>query len=67
VAESLKVAPEECVYVGDSSVDMLTAKNSGAFAVGVAWGFRPVDELVEYGASRILDSPSDLVELLLEC
>jgi len=64
VAESLKVSPEECVYVGDSSVDMLTAKNSAAFAVGVAWGFRPVDELVKYGAARILDSPMQLLELL---
>ena len=66
VAESLQVSPEECVYVGDSSVDMLTARNSAAFAVGVAWGFRPVDELVEYGASRILDSPLQLLKLFNE-
>jgi phosphoglycolate phosphatase len=66
VAQSLKVSPEECVYVGDSSVDMLTAKNSGSLAVGVAWGFRPVDELIKYGASRILDSPMQLLELFNE-
>ena len=66
VCQTLEVLPEECLYVGDSSVDMLTAKNSGAFAVGVAWGFRPVEELVEYGADRILDSPTDLLELLCE-
>ena len=66
VAESLGVTPELCVYVGDSSVDMLTAKNSGALAVGVAWGFRHVDELVEYGADRILDTPQQLLELLNE-
>ncbi|MFT5094031.1 MAG: phosphoglycolate phosphatase-like HAD superfamily hydrolase, partial [Porticoccaceae bacterium] len=35
-------------------------------AVGVAWGFRPVDELVEYGAARILDSPAQLLELFNE-
>lgn len=63
VAESLGVTPEVCVYVGDSSVDMLTARNSGTLAVGVAWGFRPVEELVEYGASRILDTPMELLEL----
>lgn len=62
VCEALGVAPKECVYVGDSSVDMLTAKNSGAMAVGVAWGFRPVEELVEYGAARILETPSQLLE-----
>ena len=66
VAESLKVVPKECFYVGDSSVDMLTAKNSGAVAVGVAWGFRPVEELVKYGAAHILDSPMQLLELLNE-
>jgi phosphoglycolate phosphatase len=66
VCQTLDVLPEESLYVGDSSVDMLTAKNSGAFAVGVAWGFRSVEELVEYGADRILDSPMDLLELLCE-
>ena len=64
VAAALGVSPEECIYVGDSSVDMLTARNSGAKAVGVAWGFRPVDELVEYGADQILDSPQQLLDLL---
>ncbi len=66
VCEALGVAPNECVYIGDSSVDMLTAKNSEALAVGVAWGFRPVEELVEYGAARILDVPFDLLELFGE-
>ncbi|NQV24265.1 MAG: HAD family hydrolase [Rhodopirellula sp.] len=63
VCQALEVAPDECLYVGDSSVDMLTARNSGALAVGVAWGFRPVEELVEYGAARILDTPAQLLEL----
>lgn len=66
VCEALDVLPEECVYVGDSSVDMLTARNSRALAVGVAWGFRPVEELVEYGADRILDTPAQLLELFGE-
>jgi phosphoglycolate phosphatase len=61
--EVLGVMPEECAYVGDSSVDMLTAKDSRALAVGVAWGFRPVEELVEYGADQILDTPEQLLEL----
>lgn len=64
VCQALDVAPERCAYVGDSSVDMLTAKNSGTLAVGVAWGFRPVDELIEYGADRILEEPAQLLELV---
>ena len=66
VCAALGVAPEECVYVGDSSVDMLTAKRSRALAVGVAWGFRPVEELIEHGAARILQTPSQLLELFGE-
>ena len=64
VCQSLRVPADDCLYVGDSSVDMLTAKNSGAYAVGVAWGFRPVEELVEYGADQILEFPAQLLELI---
>lgn len=67
VCQALNVEASECLYVGDSSVDMLTAKNSGAFAVGVAWGFRPVEELIEYGADQILNTPVDLLQLLDGC
>lgn len=64
ICQTLGVGASECIYVGDSSVDMLTAKNSAALPVGVAWGFRPVEELVEYGAARVLDEPAELLELL---
>lgn len=64
VCQRLNVQAAQCLYVGDSSVDILTGKNSGAFAVGVAWGFRPVEELIEHGADRILDTPAQLLESL---
>ena len=48
------------VYVGDSSVDMETAKNAGAIALGVTWGFRTREELEESGARFILEMPADL-------
>lgn len=51
-------------YLGDSDVDMFTAKNSGMHAVGVSWGFRPVEELRECGAEVILEQPGDLLNLL---
>lgn len=66
VAEFLGVSAQDCVYVGDSSVDMLTAKNSGALAVGVAWGFRPTEELVEYGAAHVLNSSPELLKLFAD-
>ena len=52
--------PEEVAYFGDSSVDMETAKNAGAIALGVTWGFRTREELEESGARFILEMPADL-------
>ena len=43
VLEKLNVTPDECLFVGDSGVDMQTAKNANIKAVGVLWGFRKKD------------------------
>lgn len=64
VTEALSVLPKECIFVGDSSVDMLTAKASGAYAVGVTWGFRSKQELIESGADVIIDNPLEILNLL---
>lgn len=50
---SYKVAPSECIYIGDSNVDMLTAENAGVDAIGVLWGFREEKELREAGATYL--------------
>ena len=62
VTETMGVAPGETVYLGDSGVDMQTAVNSGTLPVGVLWGFREKDELLENGAKVLLSHPSDLFE-----
>ena len=64
VLEKLNVTPDECLFVGDSGVDMQTAKNANIKAVGVLWGFRKQDELLENGADVIISSPQNLLELL---
>lgn len=64
IAERLRVPPAECLYLGDTSVDMQTATRAGMFAVGAAWGFRPVAELLEYGARAIVEQPWDVVALI---
>lgn len=63
-AAVLGVAPEDCLFVGDSDVDMMTARNAGMRAIGVSWGFRPVEELLEAGAEVILGEPADLFRIL---
>jgi len=54
----------DCHFIGDSDVDMMTAVNAGMHAVGVSWGFRPVEELLGAGAEFILEEPHDLCSLI---
>lgn len=60
----LSVKPIECVFVGDSKMDVQTGVNSGAFPVGVLWGFRKAVELIAGGAKRIIESPKELLEII---
>ncbi len=70
VGEIMSAAPDvtkrEIVYVGDSNVDMLTGANAGVFTVGVTWGFRSREELASCNPSKIVDSPEELAELILD-
>jgi phosphoglycolate phosphatase len=63
LAEYFQVSPEECVYVGDTNVDMLTGNAAGMYTVGVTWGFRTEEELREHNAHRIIHHPTELCEL----
>lgn len=63
IAEKLAVLPEECVFVGDSGVDMQTAKNAGALAVGVLWGFRSEEELREAGADALVTRAEEISKI----
>ncbi len=64
VAELLGVRPEECVYVGDSDVDIETAAASRMPCISVSWGFRTRQQLTEAGAARIAATPEELYRLL---
>lgn len=61
IASKMGVEPAEVAYLGDTSVDMDTAVNAGFLPVGVTWGFRPREELLEHGAKVLLDSPEELL------
>lgn len=54
------VCAEECVFVGDSDVDMKTGKNSGMYTVGVSWGYRSPEILLSAGADAICNTASDI-------
>lgn len=58
--KELKAEKKNAVYVGDSDVDFLTAKNSGLDFIGVSWGFKGREFLKNLGAENIADTPSDV-------
>jgi len=64
IAARLQVRPRECLYLGDTNTDMQTARAAGMFAVGATWGFRPGEELRASGAQVLLDTPTEVLDLL---
>ncbi len=64
IKKILGLADQEMLYVGDSGTDMKTAKAASLYAVGVLWGFRPEGELKSAGADRLIELPSDLLEVI---
>ena len=57
--------PEETLFVGDSNVDIRTAKNAGLKSCGVLWGFRTAEELLAEGADYLADTADELTEVIL--
>ena len=62
--EELGVDVNECVYIGDTDVDIETANNSGMDCISVSWGFRTRTELEGYGAEMIADTAEDILKFL---
>lgn len=63
IAERYNLEPSRIAFVGDTKIDMITAKNAGMYPIGVTWGFRSVEELKENGAGKIISNPQELLEL----
>ena len=64
LAEELGAAPGGVLYIGDSGVDMDTAKNAGMDSCGVLWGFRSKEELLEHGAMYLAGDPAELEKVI---
>lgn len=56
--------PSEVLYAGDTNTDMQTARQGGMFAVGVLWGFRSREELIENGAKELISTPQDILQFI---
>lgn len=63
IASQLGLPPTQFLYVGDTNIDMATARAAGMHAVGVTWGFRTAGELWEAGAHAVIGRPEELVEI----
>ena len=63
-ARRLGVSPAECLYVGDSGIDMQTARAAQMCSVGVLWGFRGKAELLKDGAQALISQPGEVLGLL---
>lgn len=57
----LEVGEEDAVYVGDSDVDLETARQSGLPCISVLWGFRDRDFLIKHGAKTFVSAPQELL------
>lgn len=64
VLNKLKKDIKDAVYVGDSEIDIETAKNLGTPSIGVTWGFRDKEELKAAGADFIIEEPAELLDVI---
>lgn len=64
IAKELNVATKECLYIGDSDVDMQTGNAAGVTTIGVTWGFRSREVLKENGAAYIVDKAQEIISIV---
>jgi len=64
IAAELGLPPAACAFVGDTNVDMRTARAAGMLAVGALWGFRTAEELRTNGADVLVAAPADLLGIV---
>ena len=63
--DEIGALPDSTLFVGDSNVDIRTAKNGGLTGCGVLWGFRDREELEAEGADYIVSNTDELADLIL--
>lgn len=64
IMDALDVSADETVMIGDTNVDIRTAKNAGVSSIGCLWGFRTMEELEQAGADHIVSSPNEILKYI---
>ncbi len=64
IANELSLSPDECIFIGDTYVDITTGKNAGMKTIGVLWGFRDEEELQNAGADYIVSSANEIYDIV---
>jgi phosphoglycolate phosphatase len=63
VVSELDAELGNCAFIGDTEVDIKTAKNMGVTSIGCAWGYRPREVLVDSGADFVISRPEELLDI----
>lgn len=64
IVEIADVLPSETIFLGDSEIDIMTAKNAGMYSVSALWGFRTKEDLTPYKPDAFIEQPLQLLEIL---
>ncbi len=64
ISNSLHLRPQDCIVIGDSTMDLETARNAGMRAIAVTWGFHDRERLVAAGAEFIAHDPAELLGII---
>jgi len=67
IARTWDLAPEECLFIGDSTVDLETGRAAGMQAVAVGWGYHDISALKAAGAGQVVEKVRDLAVMLRAC
>ena len=65
-AEHFGIGLKDCIYIGDSEVDVQTAHNADIQCIGITWGFRTKDDLLKAGADIVADTAEEVKEIILK-
>ncbi len=65
IANLIGMLPADCTVIGDSTMDLETARNAGMKAIAVSWGFQDRERLLAAGAGQIAENPAELLAMLI--